>query len=205
MILPLFGVNIIKDDKKKNDDENKDKDKGQMEFVGSSSTNPVRIRTKSTSCHPVTPKTPVQQFENHGAYHHRHRWPSLSSSSSSTSSPSPSPSSPSLLLLCERWISDGINVSRNGSCDYREVLNVSEPLLSSKTKTTTSTTTSSSSSSFPMLRFRSSSEKIQGTFPKQLSDVLSPLYHTGYIRLHAYALMEQRDLVTGSHVAFGLS
>ena len=27
MILPLFGVNIIKDDKKKNDDENKDKDK----------------------------------------------------------------------------------------------------------------------------------------------------------------------------------
>ena len=31
MILPLFGVNIIKDDKKKNDDENKDKDKDKVE------------------------------------------------------------------------------------------------------------------------------------------------------------------------------
>jgi hypothetical protein len=104
-------------------------------------------------------------------------------------------------LLCERWISDGINIARNGSCDYREVFYVPEP----STPTPVASISSKGTTSCPTLRFRSASDKMQGTFPKALSQVLSPLFRGGYIRLAAYALMEQRNLNTGAHVAFSLS
>ena len=183
--------------------------------------------TGTAKAYPVTPRTPLlsqtqTQVTSTSRLSHNHRDRLIESNDDNSSS--------SCWLLCERWISDGISVSRKGYCDYKERFNFPEPSSSSSSTTptpqsqsqtkllpttaasastaTTATTSCSSSSKvsdYPMLRFRSASDRLQGTFPRYLSQVLSPLYHNGYIRLGAYALMEQRSLVTGSHVAFSLS
>mmetsp|Transcript_59417 Transcript_59417/g.145401 ORF Transcript_59417/g.145401 Transcript_59417/m.145401 type:complete len:1326 (-) Transcript_59417:1146-5123(-) len=169
-----------------------------------SNTATSTIATATAKAYPVTPKTPLKSQSQ----------TSSSSSSSSHRLLDSNTKNSSSWLLCERWISDGISVSRKGSCDYKERLNIPEPSPQSQSQlhpspTASSTTTATSSGSkvgdCPMLRFRSSSDKLQGAFPRELSQVLSPLFHNGYIHLRAYALMEQRHLVTGSHVAFSLS
>jgi hypothetical protein len=102
-------------------------------------------------------------------------------------SDSSSEESSSCWLLCQRWVSDGVCTQRNGSLDYKETLQVEN-------------------TDAGMLRFRGS--RIQGQFPKHLSQVMSPLLAAAapnsLLRLEAHALMEDRFLPIGGHVAFSL-
>ena len=115
-------------------------------------------------------------------------------------------------LLCQRWISDGINLQRNGSVNYQEVLDIPLNNINSTTGGAGGTTTqqqqaqktsSSSTTTTNTLRFKST--KILGSFPKQLSSVLVPLLQQNLIRIEAQALMEERNLNVGAHVALSLS
>jgi hypothetical protein len=90
-------------------------------------------------------------------------------------------------LLCQRWVSDGINLTRNGSCWYREQLST----MAHTTETNA------------VLRFRS--RNMQGSFPKYLANVLVPLLEDDMISLEASALMEERNLRIGSHVPICLT
>lgn len=86
-------------------------------------------------------------------------------------------------LLCQRWISDGICTQRNGCLDYRERLTVEHAGMSG------------------MLRFRGA--KMQGQFPKALGS-FGVLASKNLIQFEAQALMEERYLPIGAHVAFSL-
>jgi hypothetical protein len=104
-------------------------------------------------------------------------------------------------LLCRRWISDGINLQRNGSVKYQEQLDV--PLNGSSNCNTTTAPSSSTTTASSCVRFKST--YIHGTLPKQLSSVLVPLLQANYIKLQVEALMEERNLNIGSHLALTVS
>jgi hypothetical protein len=53
-----------------------------------------------------------------------------------------------------------------------------------------------------VVRFRGA--RIQGQFPKHLSQLLGPLLQHQLVTLEAQALMEERHLPMGAQVAFGL-
>jgi hypothetical protein len=103
-------------------------------------------------------------------------------------------------LLCQRWISDGINLQRNGSVNYQEILDIP---LNNAPSTGTGTQQQQKTSATNTLRFKS--RNILGSFPKQLSSVLVPLLQQNLIRIEAQALMEERSLNVGAHVALSLS
>jgi len=88
----------------------------------------------------------------------------------------------SSLLLCQRWISDGVCTQRNGACDYQEELQV-EVVRES-------------------LFFRG--RRMQGQFPKALNACLGPLMRQGLVAVTAQALMEDRGVPMGAHVAFSV-
>jgi hypothetical protein len=100
-------------------------------------------------------------------------------------------------LLCHRWVGDGVNLQRDGACDYEEEFHV-------LVNTSTSPTASSSSNAPKALRFRSRSRRMDGSFPRHLS-FLGPLLRNQLIRVKATALMEERRLPIGTQVAFSLS
>ena len=99
-------------------------------------------------------------------------------------------------LLCQRWIGDGVNLQRGGACDYEEEFHVlvKKPLLSPTV----------SSISQKGLRFRSTSCRMDGSFPRHLS-FLGPLLRNQLIKVKATALMEEHRLPIGAQVAFSLS
>ena len=95
-------------------------------------------------------------------------------------------------LLCHRWVSNGTCTQRNGSVDYKEILNVEhtddgQPM---------------------MLRFRG--QRMVGQFPKHMTYMFVPLLRqtpegsTPIVLLQAEALMEERNLPVGADVAFSL-
>lgn len=98
-------------------------------------------------------------------------------------------------LLCERWISNGTCTQRHGSVGYKEVLDIEWTEKSNS-----------------LVLFRGS--RIQGQFPKHLSEMLTPLLrYSGtktakgeppIVSLEAEALMEDRGLPIGADVAFSL-
>jgi hypothetical protein len=95
-------------------------------------------------------------------------------------------------LLCERWISNGTCTQRHGSVGYREVLDIEWTVSNSA-----------------LVRFRGS--RIQGQFPKNLSEMLTPLLRfssnhndKAIVSLEAEALMEDTGLPIGADVAFSL-
>jgi len=98
-------------------------------------------------------------------------------------------------LLCRRWVGDGLNLQRDGSCDYEEEFHV---------QTSPSTVRHLSSNTNKRLRFRSESHRMNGSFPRYLA-FLGPLIRNQLIRVKATALMEERRLSIGSQVAFSLS
>jgi hypothetical protein len=101
-------------------------------------------------------------------------------------------------LLCHRWVGDGVNLQRDGACDYQEEFHVRVEASSSPT--------ASSSSNAPKqpIRFRSESRRMDGSFPRHLS-FLRPLLTNQLIRVKTTALMEERRLSIGAQVAFSLS
>jgi hypothetical protein len=123
-------------------------------------------------------------------------------------------------LLCQRWVSDGVNLQRNGSCNYQEGLlrvqdlvavtpTVSTEAAANATPTSNGGTgaAAGAAASRPVnhgsLRFRSS--HIQGHFPRYLATMMSPLLRANLIRLEAVALIvEERNLNIGAQVAFSL-
>jgi hypothetical protein len=122
-------------------------------------------------------------------------------------------------LLCQRWVSDGVNLQRNGSCNYQEELRVQDLVAATPTVSTEAAANATPASdggtpgagtgaapSRPVnhgsLRFRSS--HIQGHFPRYLATMMSPLLRANLIRLEAVALMEERNLNIGAQVAFSL-
>jgi hypothetical protein len=106
-------------------------------------------------------------------------------------------------LLCQRWISDGINLSRNGSCRYQEELETMAHTATDTTTTTATTGSTNTSTCHGVLRFRS--RHMQGSFPKHLTMVLLPLLQDDLIHLEATTLMEERNLCIGAHVPFSLT
>ena len=100
-------------------------------------------------------------------------------------------------LLCQRWVSDAVNLQRGGACDYLEEFHVLVEQLSSQTA-------SSSFNAPKALRFRSGSRRMDGSFPRHLS-FLGPLLRNHLIRVKATALMEEQRLPIGAQVAFSLS
>jgi hypothetical protein len=95
-------------------------------------------------------------------------------------------------LLCQRWVSNGTCIQRNGSVDYQEQLELEH-----------------SRDGPPTVRFRG--RRIQGQFPKHLSIMLTALLrasgtlnNTPLVILQAEALMEERNLPVGADVAFSL-
>ena len=102
-------------------------------------------------------------------------------------------------LLCRRWVGDGVNLQRNGACDYREEFHVRV-----ESSSASSATASSSSNAPKPLRFRSGSGRMDGSFPRHLT-FLGPLLRDQFIRVKATALMEERRLPIGAQVAFSLS
>jgi hypothetical protein len=96
-------------------------------------------------------------------------------------------------LLCQRWVSNGTCIQRNGSVDYQEQLELEH-----------------SRDGPPTVRFRG--RRIQGQFPKHLSIMLTALLrasdklsnNTPLLVLQAEALMEERNLPVGADVAFSL-
>jgi hypothetical protein len=106
-------------------------------------------------------------------------------------------------LLCQRWISDGINLSRSGSCRYQEELETMAHTATDTTTTTATTGSTNTSTCHGVLRFRS--RHMQGSFPKHLTMVLLPLLQDDLIHLEATTLMEERNLCIGAHVPFSLT
>lgn len=90
-------------------------------------------------------------------------------------------------LLCQRWVSDGTNLTRNGACRYQEDFAIADSVSDDATA---------------ILRFRAT--RLQGSFPKHLAFVLVPLLHANLIRLEASALMEETNLNIGAHLPFSL-
>lgn len=86
-------------------------------------------------------------------------------------------------LLCSRWISDGVCTVRNGSLGYQEAL-VIESFGTS------------------LVKFRGRS--CGGQLPKHLNEFLARLLPLNIIQVKASALMEERGLPVGSHVALAL-
>mmetsp|Transcript_30966 Transcript_30966/g.35596 ORF Transcript_30966/g.35596 Transcript_30966/m.35596 type:complete len:1263 (-) Transcript_30966:110-3898(-) len=114
-------------------------------------------------------------------------------------------------LICQRWISDGVNLKRGASCDYQEELNVLVEIVS--TPPNGSNISNNNNNRYQQnktgknndksLRFRSFN--IEGSFPRYLSLILGPLLRNRFVRVKATALMEERNLNIGSQVAFSLS
>lgn len=100
-------------------------------------------------------------------------------------------------LLCHRWVGDGVNLQRDGACDYQEEFHV-------RVEPSSSPTASSSSNAPKPIRFRSGSHRMDGSFPRHLS-FLRPLLRNQLIRVKTTALMEERRLSIGAQVAFSLS
>ena len=100
-------------------------------------------------------------------------------------------------LLCHRWVGDGVNLQRDGACDYQEEFHV-------RVEPSSSPTASSSSNAPKPIRFRSGSHRMDGSFPRHLS-FLRPLLTNQLIRVKTTALMEERRLSIGAQVAFSLS
>ena len=86
-------------------------------------------------------------------------------------------------LLCSRWISDGVCTVRNGSLGYQEAL-VIESFGTS------------------LVKFRGRS--CGGQLPNHLNEFLARLLPLNIIQVKASALMEERGLPVGSHVALAL-
>ena len=97
-------------------------------------------------------------------------------------------------LLCQRWVGDGLNLQRGGACDYQEEFHVLVEPSSSPT----------ASNVQKGLRFRSTSRRMDGSFPRHLS-FLGPLLRNRLIKVKATALMEESRLPIGAQVAFSLS
>jgi DNA repair protein RAD5 len=103
-------------------------------------------------------------------------------------------------LLCQRWVSDGTNLTRNGACKYQETFEITNVGSSA---TSPSNDASSATNSGTLLRFRLSN--MQGSFPKHLAAVLVPLLQAKLVQIEASALMEERHLNIGAHVPFSLT
>ena len=100
-------------------------------------------------------------------------------------------------LICHRWIGNGVNLQRNGACDYLEEFHL-------LVESSSSPTSFPSSNNPKPIRFRSASHRMDGSFPRYLS-FLGPLLSKGLIRVKATALMEERRLSIGAQVAFSLA
>jgi hypothetical protein len=115
-------------------------------------------------------------------------------------------------LLCQRWVSDGVNLKRDANCEYQEELHVLVE-TSSTSPNNGSRKNNDNSNRYQQnktnknndnsLRFRS--RKIEGTFPRYLSLILGPLLRNRLVTIKATTLMEERRLNIGSQVAFSLS
>lgn len=126
-------------------------------------------------------------------------------------------------LLCQRWISDGVNLQRNGSCRYQEEFYIQDAVVPSAATSPTMNENDKSTSpseavqqqqqhqqqrptvvNHSSLRFRSSSNKMQGHFPRDLATILSPLLRCNLIRLQIAALMEEQNLNIGAQIAVSI-
>ena len=117
-------------------------------------------------------------------------------------------------LLCQRWVSDGVNLKRDANCEYQEELHVLVE-TSSASPNNGSRNDNSNSNRYQQnktnknndnsLRFRSGTRRIEGSFPRYLSLILGPLLRNRLVIIKATTLMEERRLNIGSQVAFSLS
>jgi len=95
-------------------------------------------------------------------------------------------------LLCQRWISHAVCMTRNGQIGYRERLEFTHTASATGTGT---------------VRFRGSS--IEGRLPSNLAALLVPLLQIGgdgnrVICVQGEALMEERRLPIGAHVPLSI-
>jgi hypothetical protein len=117
-------------------------------------------------------------------------------------------------LLCQRWVSDGVNLKRDANCEYQEELHVLVE-TSSASPNNGSRNNNSNSNRYQQnktdknndnsLRFRSGTRRIEGSFPRYLSLILGPLLRNRLVTIKATTLMEEHRLNIGSQVAFSLS
>lgn len=134
---------------------------------------------------PVTPKTPLPTSSTSSS---SSRSTTAKSTTTDTSRSTPNKTNDKTTtanvndwLLCHRWVSDGVCTYRNGCMQYQERLSVEGS---------------------EVVRFRGA--RIQGQFPKHLSQLLGPLLQHQLVSVEAQALMEERHLPMGAQVAFGL-
>ena len=117
-------------------------------------------------------------------------------------------------LLCQRWVSDGVNLKRDANCEYQEELHVlvetsaASPNNGSRNDNSDSNRyqqNKTNKNNDNSLRFRSGTRRIEGSFPRYLSLILGPLLRNRLVIIKATTLMEERRLNIGSQVAFSLS
>lgn len=158
----------------------------------------------SSSARTVTPKSTPGVTKPHQR---------SSTKAATTSAAKEDAPSPSGWLLCQRWVSDGVNLQRNGSCNYQERFYIQDSVASASTPTNAVPSEAGQQQqqqqrpgvvNHSSLRFRSSSNRIQGHFPRYLATILSPLLRSNLIRLDIAALMEERNLNIGAQIAFSI-
>ena len=167
----------------------------------SSSTNTAH---KSSSSTPTLKKPPPSSTtsassttETKSSIHNRKPAPAVITPKTpmvrSTISSETSPTSSSLdykstsWLLCQRWVSDGVNTQRNSTMLYNEQLNIE---------------IGGNGIQNSLLKFRGKSTT--GQLPKKLNQFLYPLVSKKLIEIHAFCLMEQRHLPIGAQVPLSL-
>jgi hypothetical protein len=126
-------------------------------------------------------------------------------------------------LLCQRWLSDAVCTVRSGRIQYQEVLTIEHAYMSSNNnnnnssknaKTATESSSSSSSAAavkdapfVTSIRFRGTKHGVMGRLPDNIATLLSPLlrHDNAMLHMHAQALMEMTNLVTGSEIPISVS